>query len=285
MPEVVFGDNHFFGINHLSMEKAQSYRDEYASQSALAKTFRMLARHDVNEQMISAHLRAREVCDVALSTHRGLVIHPVIPYAHAINDQAASQGVVSTGIDLLMPSIPDMFRIFFEVLSSNVTVQVPRSSVERFVDHQLRLFGKIPNKNRGVLFLHNVFTDLLIGLGISEWFDHYRGICEERGYRAGAITYNPNYFNKNQLRDFELCIQHNHVGFLNNISSTELIQLCGVFRVWAMGVFGSGAYDEKDVVDDLLHTPFEKVVFASSKEGRLSRFVMALSGERGVHHH
>ena len=124
--------------------------------------------------------------------------------------------------------------------------------------------------------MHNVFADLLIGLDISEWFDHFRGICEERGFGAGVITYNPMYFLDNCLPGLELCIQHNHVGFLNNIGREQLDSLCASYPVWAMGVFGSGAYAEKDVIQDLLRTPFKKVVFASSKEERLSRFVSAL---------
>ena len=278
MPEIVFGDNHLFGINHLSMEKAKRYRDEYGSLSALVATFDMLRRCNVNEQMMSAHLRAQEVCDVALSTHRNLKIHPVIPYAHAINDQAAAEGVVSTGLRLLRPSFSDSFRLLADVFSKSAVARVPRSSIERFTDQQLKMFGEIPKESRGVLFLNNVFTDILIGLGVTEWFDHFRGICEERGYRAGAITYNPLYFHSHRLTGFELCIQHNHVGFLNNISRSDLIELCDLFPVWAMGVFGSGAYDEGDVIQDLRSTPFKKVVFASSKEERLSRFLAALRG-------
>lgn len=273
MPDVVFGDNHLFGINHLSIEKAEQYREEFADRQALKRTFALLRKYGVDDQMMSAHIRAKDVFAVALDEHPRIRIHPVIPYAHAINDQAASQGIVATGLTLLRPSMKDAARLLVELISPQQFIRMPRSSIGRLIDEQLRLFGEIPEANRGVIFIQNVFADLLIGMGMSEWFEEFADLCRTRGFGAGIITYNPQYFLSHRFPGIELCIQYNHVGYLNNIDPEQLVELCDIYPVWAMGVFGSGAYSEPYVIRDLLSQRFSKVVYATSKEERLARFV------------
>lgn len=273
MSKVVFGDNHFFGINHLSVQKAQDYRARFADRGVLADSFRMLARYDVGDQMMSAHRHAACVCQVAREVHPTLTFHPVIPYAHSINDEAAVRGLLGTAFRLLRPSVKDLIKLVFQMINRSVEAQIPSSSIRRFVDSQLQFFGDIPMENRGVLFLNNVFSDLLVGLGAYECFDHFREACLENGYEAGIITYNPSFVFRNPLPGFNLCIHYNCKGFLNNLTGTELNRLSTGYPIWAMGIFGSGAYSEEEVLEDLRGRPFQKVVFASSKEERLKRFV------------
>lgn len=280
MPDIVFGDNHFFGINHLSISKADEYKAQFSSDNALIQTFDSLARNGVQEQMISAHATAGHVCRIALDTHPTLKIHPVIPYAHAINDSAASQGVSRTAIQLLRPSFLDAIKSAVRLILPGSNVSIPRSSIARFIGNQLETFGEIPESNRGVLFMSNVFTDALIGLGAWEWFEHLDRLCQSLGYTAGVITYNPAAFLNRKNLQVSLCINYNHQGFLNNIAESDFNRLISQYPVWAMGVFGSGAYTENDVVADLRKRAFEKVVFASSKEERLSSFIAALQDQR-----
>lgn len=276
MPDIVFGDNHFFGINHLSIEKADRYKTLFSSNEALTKVFQSLARNGVNEQMISAHATAGQVCRVALATHPTLKIHPVIPYAHAINDSAASEGVIKTAVQLLRPSVIDICRLMGQLLHPRKDAIIPYSSVDRFIRRQLRVFGDIPPENRGVLFMSNVFTDLLIGLGAWEWIERLNVICKKYGYSAGVITYNPSAFLNRINLPISLCINYNHKHYLTNIEHDALDTLIRQYPVWAMGVFGSGAYSASDVVADLKTRDFRKVVFASSREGRLREFVTSL---------
>jgi hypothetical protein len=276
MLNVVFGDNHLFGINHLSLEKAEAYKKQFSKGNALRDSFVMLKNNGVTEQMMSAHQTAKQVCEIALEAHPEIIIHPVIPYAHAINDEAAANGVVKTAIKLLKPSIADTIKTVFDFLHPGRSVEVPKSSVRRFVLAQLEHFGNLPHKNKGVLFINNVFCDLLIGMGVVEWFYHFRDICAELGYKPGVITYNPNFFVKHPMPWLEICVHHNHKNFLNNLEDDALKSLCNQQKVWAMGIFGSGAYQQEDVMKDLADNNFASVVFASSKEHRLVSFLEQL---------
>jgi hypothetical protein len=278
MANVVFGDNHLFGINHLSLEKADEYKKKYSNSHNLAKVFEFLKRNDVNDQMISAHATASEVCEIALENHSNLRIHPVIPYAHAINDDAAAHGVIKTAFNLLQPTLLDMLKLCAQAVSPWHNIMLPRSSVERFVKKQIELFGNLPDGNKGVLFVNNVFCDLIIGMGLDEWFDYFVSVSNELGYEAGVITYNPSYFLKNRISNIQVCINTNHLGFLNNIDRTELDELVRCYDVWAMGVFGSGAYHQDDVIAYLQEIDFNSVIFASSKEERLHTFLELFKG-------
>lgn len=276
MVDIVFGDNHLFGINHLSMDKAQQYQEKFRDSDALLNIFEMLKSNGINEQMISAHERAAEICQLAINAHSRLIFHPIIPYAHAINDMAASQGVIRTTANLLRPTFSDFLRLAAQLFLPTCTLKIPRSSIKRFIDAQLNMFGSLPRRNRGTLFLNNVFTDLLIGMGAVEWFELYQELCASRGFKAGVITYNPSFFFKNRFNLDSICINHNHVGFLTNIRDDELSEMSNWYSVWAMGVFGSGAYTEADVINDLGKKYFSKVVFASSREDRLVTFIRGI---------
>lgn len=273
MPNIVFGDNHLFGINHLSLEKAEAYKKHFENKEALRDCFTMLQNHNVNQQMISSHKTADKVCQIALEAHPSLTIHPVIPYAHAINDDAAANGVMKTAIDLLMPSAKDIFTSICRLLHPKKSVKVPVSSIRRFTESQIRQFGDIPQKNRGVLFINNVFCDLLIGMGLVEWFDAFRDICEDLGYQPGVITYNPSFFIKHPMPWLTICINYNHKGYLTNISDKELTALYNQQKIWAMGIFGSGSYNQEDVLNDIVEHQFESIVYATSKEPRLASFL------------
>lgn len=273
MPNIVFGDNHLFGINHLSLDKAEEYKKKFSNENALRDTFCMLKANNVHEQMISSHKTAIDVCKIAFKEHPKLVIHPVIPYAHSINDDAAANGVMKTAIKLLMPSVKDILSSVYSLLHPNKSVPVPTSSIKRFTMAQLKQFGEIPVHNRGVLFINNVFCDLLIGMGLVEWFYAFNDICKEIGYRPGVITYNPSFFVKNPMPWLTICINHNHKGFLTNINENELTSLYNNQKVWAMGVFGSGSYEQEDVLKDISKHKFESVVYATSKEARLKSFL------------
>lgn len=284
MPDIVYGDNHLFGINHLSLEKAEAYKKKFEDQDALRDCFKMLQTHNVSAQMISSHKTAAGVVKIALEEVPDLTIHPVIPYAHAINDDAAANGVMKTAIKLLMPSFKDIVTSTMRLLLPGMTVNVPLSSVRRFTKSQVQEFGEIPRKNRGVLFINNVFCDLLVGMGMVEWFHHFKVVCEELGYRPGVITYNPVFFVKHPMPWLTVCINHNHKGYLTNISENDLTSLYSKHNVWAMGVFGSGSYTQEDVLADLSTHKFESVVYATSKEARLASFMkqwQAFTGDSG----
>lgn len=276
MCEIVFGDNHLFGINHLSLDKAEHYRKFFSDDNNLSEVFRGLRDNGISEQMLSSHASAGRVASIALGVHSNLVIHPVIPYAHAINDKAAAQGVVKTAFELLKPSLGDAAGSLVSLLAPGRQVKTPYSSMKRFIEAQVNTFGAIPDKNKGTLFINNVFCDLLVGFGLVEWFDELPKVCQELGYDAGVITYNPRFFINRPVEGISLCINHNHMGYLNNLDSEELCSLTSAYDVWAMGVFGSGAYRLDDVVSDLTRSQFQKVVFASSKAERLAAFSSSL---------
>ena len=138
------------------------------------------------------------------------------------------------------------------------------------------MFSSVPASNKGVLFINNVFCDLLIGFGFYEWFDYLPKICSEFGFQAGVITYNPRFFLKHNFDGVTICVHHNHKGYLSNLNSSELRALNQKYNVWAMGVFGSGAYSVNEVTADLNKRGFKKVVYASSKRNRIIEFSDAL---------
>ncbi|MDC1296933.1 hypothetical protein N8Z37_01310 [Octadecabacter sp.] len=263
--KLILGDNQFFGVNHSNLAKAEAYRHQF-SEPAVVESFIKGARElGVDEIFVSTHPSADDL--VSFCNASNVKIHPAIPYAHAMNDLAAAQGVVRLIVQRFRPSHTDLFKLILSYLLGN-GLFTPKSTVRRFVNSELNLLGKIDNK--GTLFLNNVFTDLIIGAGCIEFFQYFTSVAKELGYKPGFVTYNYNFFQNNKFHDCALCVNYNLRGFLSP-SFDEVQELKKCYEVSVMGVMGSGIYDFDEVLRDLNRLDPFGVVYGTSRLERLKK--------------
>jgi len=60
---VIFGDNQFFGINHMSEEKAQALAERFWDRKAITDVIDVAYECGIRGFMLNTNQRAGEICD------------------------------------------------------------------------------------------------------------------------------------------------------------------------------------------------------------------------------
>jgi len=64
MERILFGDNQFFAVNHISDEKSRALSIKFKNDDAIIKTLNYAIDEGVNTFMCTTHDRISNVCDV-----------------------------------------------------------------------------------------------------------------------------------------------------------------------------------------------------------------------------
>ncbi len=96
LDRVILGDNQFFGINHMSPEKAQSLDERFRDLSAITGVIDTAYRCGINGFMLNTNERAPEICDFLRENsekYPDLAMYPSMPYAHKYANAVAEKGI------------------------------------------------------------------------------------------------------------------------------------------------------------------------------------------------
>jgi NAD-dependent DNA ligase len=61
--KIIFGDNQFFGINHMSQEKAQQLSEKFYDIHKIYQVYNMAFNAGINAVMLNSNERAKEICN------------------------------------------------------------------------------------------------------------------------------------------------------------------------------------------------------------------------------
>ena len=249
MDKVILGDNQFFGVNHMSLGKAISESERFAKNEAIYKL--LCEAHEVGIEtfMFTTHDRFIPIFDWMRkdSRFRNFKLVPCMPYAHKYADAVTELGVVG-GIrkylsgNVLLTGVKGAISVV-----SNEYIEMMRI----LVDAELKA---IKGLNLEAVFLQNVMTDLLLGLGMYKILaEYYTYIKQKYGVPAGVITMNlakasEVFTNVLHIDDVIICSPVNKIGFRMNPSQKEVEDVLKLHKTptIAMSVFASGAvpYEE-----------------------------------------
>jgi hypothetical protein len=97
MDRVLFGDNQFFGVNHMSEEKARMQAMRFQDIAAVIEVLDDAYAEGIRTFMCTTHERISAVCDyfrVNRGKYPGYKFYPCLPYAHKYANAAAELGVL-----------------------------------------------------------------------------------------------------------------------------------------------------------------------------------------------
>jgi hypothetical protein len=201
--KIIFGDNQFFGINHMSQEKAQQLAEQFYNIDNIYKVYNLAYDAGVRAFMLNSHARAYDICKYFKeneSCFEGVSWYPSIPYAYKYANLVAEKGI--------LPAINEV--LFNDNTPGGVLGMIARGGVavltkdafklmQMLVDVELRTFKGM---NIKVAFLQNIITDLILGYGVKEVFYEF---CEHirKRYNAmpGLVTQNMPYL-KSKLEEW-----------------------------------------------------------------------------------
>lgn len=274
MDRILFGDNQFFGINHMSDEHARAQSMQFQSNEAIMAMLDGVLEEGIEVLMCTTHERVAAICAAIRAQparyHR-LKIYPCMPYAHKYANAVSELGIIET----LRKFLPDESPLTAAVKSG---IAVARRDVDslirRLVDAEMKMFAGIPTP---VIFLQNVVTDLALGLGFHDalrtFHDHVR---DGYGAEPGFITMNlPRLLDALDGVGIDnpiVCANVNKIGFrmCGGLPAYEETVASRTFRAVAMSVFASGAIPAAEAIEYVCGQPrIESIVFGASSLGKV----------------
>jgi hypothetical protein len=269
MDRILFGDNQFFGVNHMSEEKARAQAMKFQTNEAIMQVLDDALDEGIKVFMCTTHERISQICDMVRANplrYRGFQFYPCMPYAHKYANAVTEYGM----IEALKQFLPDdgamgaMFKGGVAMARKDV-----KTLVELLVDAEMKMFQGLQTP---VIFLQNVVTDLLLGLGFHDALRMFADYVKSR-YDAepGFITMNlPKLLDALDQVGVEnpiVCANINKIGFrmCGGIDAYEQNIATRKFRAVAMSVFASGAIPPEEALAYVCaKKEIESIVFGAS---------------------
>ena len=180
--KLILGDNQFFGINHNNFSKGISDKEKFTSDDDIKAFINESLKVGLDGFMINSNIIGYRL----LSRNKFPVnkeIHYSIPYPHKYAAIVNESGMISLlSYFLKNSSIWITIKCASKfLLSRNLKYLLP-------VATSLEIPKNLPKNS--VIYLQNILTDLIIGIGRIDILEYYIKEITKMGYRAGLITLN-----------------------------------------------------------------------------------------------
>ncbi|HLO59738.1 MAG TPA: hypothetical protein VK179_13405 [Bacteroidales bacterium] len=271
MDRILFGDNQFFAVNHLSDEKSRAQSIQFRKNDAIIKVLDIAIEEGVKTFMCTTHDRISSVCDHIRANpaqYKGFKIYPCMPYAHKYANAVTELGIVGALKEYLPGNI-------FSTLAKGGMAFARKDFIammELMIDAEMKMFKGIDTP---VIFIQNVITDLILGLGMKDVFKAYHEyIVKKYNAEPGYITMNmPLLLDTLEgigIKNPIICSSINKIGFRMS-GGKELYEKTireRQFRPIAMQVLAAGAIRPNEAFEYVCRLPnIESILFgASSRE-------------------
>ncbi|MEJ2618689.1 MAG: hypothetical protein P8163_00220 [Candidatus Thiodiazotropha sp.] len=271
MDKIIFGDNQFFGVNHMSEKTALNQMQKFRSPDDIFHTLEYVNQIGIKSFMFTTHDKLDPVFKKikANPDFHDFKLIPCMPYAHKYANAMVELGITGTVRKFIPGS--KVFS-FFKMIQAAITAN-PIPIMRLLVDSELKQYQGM---NVEAIFLLNIVTDILIGLGMHNMLYEFARYTEEKyGVKAGFFTMNyvalnDILVNKLQMKNPMICTNINKIGFRMNPSLRSVedtVNKNTSFNI-AMSFLASGALKPKESVDYLkgLHGVNAVLFGASSPE-------------------
>jgi hypothetical protein len=283
MDRVLFGDNQFFGVNHMSEEKARMQAMRFQHIGAVIEVLDDAYAEGIRTFMCTTHQRMSEVCDYFRTNREkypGYKFYPCLPYAHKYANAAAELGVLGA-IRSFLPQENALGALLKGGMS--LARKDIEGLAELLVGAELKMFQGLDTP---IIFLQNVATDFLLGLGFDEAFKIFADCVRERYQaEAGFITMNAplllQRLEKVGLKNPIICANINKIGFrmCGGMQAYDQMITQGRCRLIAMSVFASGALPPKEALEYVCGYPqIEAIVFGASSRRNIAQTKQLIDG-------
>lgn len=291
MDRIILGDNQFFGVNHMSEEKGMQTMRRFQENAAIIEVLDRAYDLGIHAFTFSTHDRVAQLCDHFRANpdrYADLRLYPALPYAHKYAHAVNEKGILGAIMDVLFTDNTAGGAV--SMIARGGSLLVNKDAVEMMtllVDAELKMFRGLRME---VVFLQNIVTDLLLGLGWKDMLVSFaRHVQERHGVQAGFIT-----LNMPRLVDLLLeagvekpivCSAINKVGFQMNpdvVSYEETLRIKPV-RALAMSVLAAGALTPSEAIAYLgQFERIESVIFGASSGTHIESTRKAIDAQWSV---
>ena len=268
MERILFGDNQFFAVNHISDEKSMAQSMKFKEDSAIIRTLDYAREAGVETFMCTTHDRIANICEHIRNNpdkYRDFKIFPCMPYAHKYANAVTELGIAGT----LKQYVPGNF--FGSLFKGGVAFLSKDylKIMELLIDAEMKMFKGI---NTPVIFLQNVITDLLLGLGMRDVLVAFHDYVRKKyNAEAGFITMNLpqllEMLESGGIKNPIICASINKAGFRMSGGQEKYEEILrqNRCRVIAMQVLAGGAVSPREAIEYVCRLPnIESILFGAS---------------------
>jgi hypothetical protein len=274
MDRILFGDNQFFAVNHMSEEKARAQAIRFQDTAAIIEVLDAAYDAGIHVFMCTTHDRIADVCAHVRGNaqrYSRFQFYPCMPYAHKYANAVTEHGMIEA-LRRFLPQEGPLAALLKGGLS--VATKDVEGIVKLLIDAEMKMFKDL---NTPFIFLQNIVTDLILGIGIKRAFrifaDHVR---ERYGAEPGFITMNmPRLLNVLESIGLEnpiICTNINKIGFrmCGGIELYEKVIATRKFRPIAMSVLASGALPPREAIEYVCgQKNIKSIVFGASSRSNI----------------
>lgn len=288
--KIVFGDNQFFGINHMSQEKAQQLAEKFFDINNIYRVYDMAFEAGIQAIMLNSNDRAKDICThfrENKNKYQDIHWYPSIPYPHKYANLVAEKGIFPAVNEMLfkdnsaMGALGMMAKGGMAVLGKDAM-----KMMQMLIDLEMKMFKGLDVK---VVFLQNIITDLILGYGIKEVFEEYcNNIRKKYNALPGLITQNmPYLINKLKewdIKDVVVCSSFNKIGYLMSPDVNSYVNATkennpANYQLMAMSTLASGAIPAKEAYEFINQQNIQSVVFGASTKGHITETVKLINNK------
>ncbi len=274
MDKLLFGDNQFFGINHMSEEKARQQAMRFQKTEAIMQVLDIAYDAGIRTFMCTTHDRIEAIADIVRANperYKDFTFYPCMPYAHKYANAVTDHGMMGA-VTHFMPEGGLMKTV---LRSGKALATKDVDGIARvLIDAEMKMFKGLKTP---VIFMQNVFADLLMGLGFYSAFKVFHDHCrDEYGAEPGYITMNmPMLFEILSDLGIEnpiICSNINKLGFRMCGGLDKYVETLetGKLRAIAMSVYASGAIPAPEAIKWVSDLPnMHSIVFGASSKGNI----------------
>jgi hypothetical protein len=274
MDRVLFGDNQFFGVNHMSEDKARAQSMHFQTTQAIIDVLDAAHQEGIRTFMCTTHDRMSEICDYFRANrdrYPDYKFYPCMPYAHKYANAVTEHGMIEA-LRMFLPqggAMSAMLKGGVALAGKDV-----ETIMQLLIDAEMKMFHDLDTP---VVFMQNVITDLLLGLRMNDTFRMFHDHVRSK-YRAepGFITMNvPRLLDVLDTLGIEnpiVCANINKIGFRMCGGKEHYEQTIATrrFRPVAMSVLASGAIAPREAIEYVCRQPrVEAIVFGASSRGNI----------------
>ena len=177
---IILGHNQFFGISHLSSQRAAEREQAFRDVENILSIVRCARDHGASGLMLSTHDRAGAVTDGMRSDkdlRQGMEVHVLLPYMAKYVRAANTKGMLGMLTDILSQATWSS-RLRLGLTSGKALVGGDHlEKLKALIDIEMLPFRDL---NVRSIYLHNALTDLAAGLGMPDILKFFCEYVRER---------------------------------------------------------------------------------------------------------
>jgi len=286
--KIVFGDNQFFGINHMSQEKAQQLAEKFFDLKNIYRVYDIAFEAGIKAVMLNSNDRAKDICNYFRQNENkfaDISWYPSIPYPHKYANLVAEKGIFPAINDVILKN-NSALEVMGIVARGGMAVlgKDAIKMMQMLIDVEMKMFKGL---NVKVVFLQNIITDLILGYGVKEVFAEY---CDHirKKYNAipGLITQNMPFLvvklKEWEIKEVVICSSFNKLGYLMSPDVDSYLNTArnnnpADYQLMAMSTLASGAIPPTEAYEFINQQNIQSVVFGASGKAHIEETVKLIN--------